>query len=61
MTHSRLPTPAPTPPESLVALAQGGDRRALEQLIARHGPVDLLVLLLDRRLGERCVRAALWS
>lgn len=24
--------------EKLIALAQGGDRAALEQLVARHGP-----------------------
>jgi RNA polymerase sigma factor (sigma-70 family) len=30
--------PADPPDEQLVTLAQGGDRRALEQLVARHGP-----------------------
>jgi RNA polymerase sigma factor (sigma-70 family) len=39
MTHSPLAAP-PTDPsdEQLVARAQGGDRRALEQLVGRHGP-----------------------
>ncbi len=37
--HSPLSeTPADPPDEQLVTLAQGGDRRALEQLVARHGP-----------------------
>jgi RNA polymerase sigma factor (sigma-70 family) len=37
--HSPLSdAPADPPDEQLVALAQGGDRRALEQLVARHGP-----------------------
>jgi DNA-directed RNA polymerase specialized sigma24 family protein len=31
-------TPANPSDEQLVSLAQGGDRRALEQLVARHGP-----------------------
>ena len=31
-------TPADPPDEQLVSRAQGGDRRALEQLVARHGP-----------------------
>jgi DNA-directed RNA polymerase specialized sigma24 family protein len=31
-------TPADPPDEQFVTLAQGGDRRALEQLVARHGP-----------------------
>jgi len=31
-------TPATPPDEELVSRAQGGDRRALEQLVARHGP-----------------------
>ena len=31
-------TPADPADEQLVTLAQGGDRRALEQLVARHGP-----------------------
>jgi RNA polymerase sigma factor (sigma-70 family) len=30
--------PAAPPDEQLVSLAQGGDRHALEQLVARHGP-----------------------
>jgi RNA polymerase sigma factor (sigma-70 family) len=30
--------PVDPPDEQLVALAQGGDRRALEQLVARHAP-----------------------
>jgi RNA polymerase sigma factor (sigma-70 family) len=37
--HSPLSDPPADPPdEQLVALAQAGDRRALEQLVARHGP-----------------------
>jgi RNA polymerase sigma factor (sigma-70 family) len=31
-------TPADPPDEQLVSRAQGGDRRALEELVARHGP-----------------------
>jgi hypothetical protein len=31
-------TPTDPPDEQLVSLAQGGDRRALEQLVGRHGP-----------------------
>jgi len=39
MMHSPLSeTPADPPDEQLVSLAQGGDRRALEQLVGRHGP-----------------------
>ena len=39
MLHSPLADAHADPPdEQLVARAQGGDRRALEQLVARHGP-----------------------
>jgi DNA-directed RNA polymerase specialized sigma24 family protein len=39
MMHSPLSdAPVSPPDEQLVSLAQGGDRRALEQLVARHGP-----------------------
>jgi RNA polymerase sigma factor (sigma-70 family) len=39
MTHSPFAEPHADPSdEQLVARAQGGDRHALEQLIARHGP-----------------------
>ena len=37
--HSPLSeAPADPPDEQLVSLAQGGDRRTLEQLVGRHGP-----------------------
>lgn len=59
MTLSPLTdAPADPPDEQLVTLAQGGDRRALEQLVARHGEV---VVAAAYRVAERVLDAGAWQ
>jgi hypothetical protein len=58
--HSPFSETAPEPPdEQLVSLAQGGDRHALEQLVARHGPwiLNVAARMVWRRVEGRRERA----
>jgi len=60
MNHSRAYAPAPD--EELVAWAGGGDRRAFDEIVVRHGPLALRValrLIPNQQAAEGVVQEAM--